>query len=66
MTLEPSGATPTLAARSPFELRVNLGANVPETDVRTLVAGSGGRVVHVEEEMMAGGYRSCRYWVVKA
>ena len=27
-----------LAAKSPYELRVNLGANVPETDVRTSLA----------------------------
>ena len=27
-----------LAAKSPYELRVNLGANVPETDVRTALA----------------------------
>jgi len=29
---------PSLAAKSPFELRVNLGAHVPETDVRTALA----------------------------
>ena len=39
---------------------------IPATDVRAIVERGGGRVVHVEEEMMAGGYRSCRYWVVKA
>ena len=32
------GAAPTLAATSPFELRVDLGAGVPETDVRTALA----------------------------
>src|SRR5512134_1763901 len=29
---------PTLEAKSPFELRVNLGTGVPETDVRTALA----------------------------
>ena len=29
---------PTLAAKSPFELRVNLGKDVPEADVRTALA----------------------------
>src|SRR5512134_900178 len=29
---------PPLEARSPYELRVNLGAHVPETDVRTALA----------------------------
>jgi pyruvate formate lyase activating enzyme len=29
---------PSLAAKSPFELRVNLGAHVPEVDVRTALA----------------------------
>ena len=33
---DPTPATPTpLSAKSPFELRVNLGADVPEADVRT-------------------------------
>jgi pyruvate formate lyase activating enzyme len=32
---EPAGAEATLAAKSPYELRVNLGAGVPEADVRT-------------------------------
>jgi pyruvate formate lyase activating enzyme len=30
--------SPTLEAKSPFELRVNLGQGVPETDVRTALA----------------------------
>jgi pyruvate formate lyase activating enzyme len=38
MALEPAGTAPKLAASSPFELRVNLGTNVPETDVRTALA----------------------------
>ena len=29
---------PTLEAKSPFEMRVNLGKDVPETDVRTALA----------------------------
>jgi len=31
-------AQPSLTAKSPFELRVNLGAGVPESDVRTALA----------------------------
>jgi pyruvate formate lyase activating enzyme len=31
-------APPTLAAKSPYELRVHLGRDVPETDVRTALA----------------------------
>jgi pyruvate formate lyase activating enzyme len=31
-------ARPSLVAKSPYELRVNLGADVPETDVRTALA----------------------------
>jgi pyruvate formate lyase activating enzyme len=36
----PEGTTqaPSLEAKNPFELRVNLGANVPETDVRSALA----------------------------
>jgi pyruvate formate lyase activating enzyme len=34
---ENAGSTP-LAAKSPFELRVNLGAGLPETDVRSALA----------------------------
>lgn len=33
-----AGAAPPLAAKSPYELRVDLGAGVPETDVRTALA----------------------------
>jgi len=35
---EPAAKPPSLAAKSPFELRVNLGAHVPEPDVRTALA----------------------------
>jgi pyruvate formate lyase activating enzyme len=34
----PAAVQPSLAAKSPFELRVNLGAHVPETDVRSALA----------------------------
>jgi pyruvate formate lyase activating enzyme len=37
MSEHPQGQTP-LAARSPYELRVDLGKGVPETDVRTALA----------------------------
>ena len=35
---EPHAAEPMLEAKSPYELRVNQGTNVPETDVRTALA----------------------------
>lgn len=38
MTDAPAPKAPTLEARSPFELRVNLGKDLPETDVRTALA----------------------------
>jgi len=34
----PDAGTTTIEANSPFELRVNLGAGMPETDVRTALA----------------------------
>jgi SAM-dependent methyltransferase len=37
---------------------------VPRAEIVALVAEHGGRVVDVEEELMPGGYLSCRYWVV--
>jgi pyruvate formate lyase activating enzyme len=33
-----AAAAPSLVARSPYELRVNLGTNVPESDVRSALA----------------------------
>ena len=39
MTEAPAPKTPPLEAKSPFELRVDLGRHVPETDVRTALAG---------------------------
>jgi SAM-dependent methyltransferase len=38
---------------------------VPRAEVLALLEESGGRVVAVEDESVAGGYLSCRYWVVK-
>ena len=38
MPEKPSAGGVSLAARSPYELRVNLGAQVPDTDVRTALA----------------------------
>jgi pyruvate formate lyase activating enzyme len=39
MTVEPKNAgAPPLVAKSPYELRVGLGKDVPETDVRTALA----------------------------
>ncbi|HKW00194.1 MAG TPA: pyruvate formate-lyase-activating protein [Vicinamibacterales bacterium] len=39
-------ATPTLEAKSPFELRVDLGKDVPETDVRSALASGDVGFVH--------------------
>jgi pyruvate formate lyase activating enzyme len=38
MTGNEAPQTPSLAAKSPFEMRVDLGKDVPETDVRTALA----------------------------
>jgi pyruvate formate lyase activating enzyme len=38
MTNRPSTQAPSLEAKSPYELRVDLGRHVPETDVRTALA----------------------------
>ena len=38
MSPEPPAGTTPLAAKSPFELRVNLGKDVPEADVRTALS----------------------------
>jgi SAM-dependent methyltransferase len=38
---------------------------VPRADVLATLVASGGRVVFTEEELMPGGFQSCRYWVVK-
>ena len=35
-----------LTAKSPFELRVNLGSHVPETDVRTAIASGDVGFIH--------------------
>jgi SAM-dependent methyltransferase len=39
---------------------------LPRAEVEALVAAAGGRVLHVDDEMMSGGYQSCRYWVVRS
>ena len=38
MATEQAAASPKLTAKSPYELRVNLGKDVPESDVRTALA----------------------------
>ena len=38
---------------------------VPRSDVLAILQEAGGHVVDVEEEMMPGGFQSCRYWVTK-
>src|SRR6185503_10446478 len=43
---DPAAEQTPLAAKSPYELRVSLGANVPETDVRTALATGDMGFVH--------------------
>ena len=38
---------------------------VPRAEVAAILAENGGRVVDTDEELMPGGFQSCRYWVVK-
>jgi hypothetical protein len=38
---------------------------LPRADVEAAIAAVGGRTVAVDTEMTAGGYESCRYWVVR-
>ena len=39
---------------------------VARPEVVALVTAAAGRVIQVDEEMMSGGYQSCRYWVVRS
>lgn len=48
----------------PFAAKMEMYC-VPRAEVTALVESNGGRIVHVEDELMPGGYRSYRYWVVK-
>ena len=48
----------------PFAPRMEMHC-VPKADVLATLAANGGRVVYTEEELMPGGFQSCRYWVVK-
>lgn len=46
----------------PFAPRMEMYC-VPRSEVLEIVAAGGGRVVDVEEELMPGGFWSCRYWI---
>jgi hypothetical protein len=46
----------------PFAARMDMHC-VSRSEVLALVSAEGGRVVDVEEELMPGGFQSCRYWV---
>jgi ubiquinone/menaquinone biosynthesis C-methylase UbiE len=48
----------------PFAPRMEMYC-VPRSKVIAIIAKNGGRVVDTEEELMPGGFLSCRYWVVK-
>ena len=39
---------------------------VPRADVVAVVAAGGAELVDTEEELLPGGFTSCRYWVLKA
>jgi hypothetical protein len=50
--------------RGPFAARMEMHC-VPRSEVLSILASGGGRVVDVEEELFTRGYLSCRYWVCK-
>jgi SAM-dependent methyltransferase len=50
--------------RRPFAPRMEMYC-VPRAKVTAILAENGGRLVGTEEELMPGGFQSCRYWVVK-
>ena len=50
--------------RGPFAARMEMHC-IPRSEVLSILASGGGRVVDVEEELFTRGYLSCRYWVCK-
>ena len=48
----------------PFAPRMEMYC-VPRSDVLEIVTAEGGCVVDIEEELVTGGFRSCRYWIRK-
>ena len=48
----------------PFAPRMDMHC-VARSEVVTLIAAGGGRVVAVDEELVPGGFQSCTYWVIK-
>ena len=50
--------------RGPFAARMEMHC-VPRSEVMSILASGGGRVVDIEEELFPRGYLSCRYWVCK-
>jgi len=50
--------------RQPFAPRMEMHC-VPRSDVLAILAEGGGRLVDTEEELMPGGFQSCRYWAGK-
>ena len=55
---------PSLEAKSPFDLRVNLGEGVPESDVRTALAtGDMGFLTFVHDWLDRRRARCARSWV---
>ena len=48
----------------PFEPRMEMYC-VPRSDILEIVSAAGGCVVDIEEELVPGGFRSCRYWIRK-
>ena len=48
----------------PFAPRMEMHC-VPRAEVLAILAENGGRLIDTEEELMPGGFQSCRYWVAK-
>jgi hypothetical protein len=38
---------------------------LPRSEVLAVLRDAGARVVEVHEELVAGGFQSCRYWITK-
>ena len=51
-----------IVAKEDRKVRIEVGYGL-EGAIPDITAG---RVIQVDEEMMSGGYQSCRYWVVRS
>jgi hypothetical protein len=48
----------------PFAARMEMHC-VPRAEVLAVLETCGGLVLHVDEDVMPGGFNSCRYWIAK-